>query len=70
MIEIKVVAELLHHFQDQVRFCVAIAINDHCCSKGMKVKDSITDSNQPKNDRLLEKSLAMSVITVFTDILF
>ena len=52
MIEIKAVGELLHHCQDQVQFYVAIAINDHCYSKGMKEKDSITDSIQPENDGL------------------
>jgi len=52
MIEIKVVGELLHHFQDQVQFYVAAAINDHYCSKGMIVRDSITDSIQPENNGL------------------
>ena len=61
MIEIKVVGELLHHCQDQVQFYVATAINDHCCSKGMIVKDSITDSVQPENNVLSEKSLTISV---------
>ena len=50
MIEIEGAAVLMHHFQGQVQFDVATAINDHCYhSKAKIVTDSTVDLNQPKN---------------------
>ena len=48
-IEIKVVAELMHHFQGQAQFYVAAAVNDRCYSKVRIMMDSIMDLNQPNN---------------------